>query len=59
MDYIPGHCLVDLALSWALRLFGKTDQEKFVELGWVFHTWILGDSMTIMIACVFLNFDLC
>jgi hypothetical protein len=24
---------------WALRLEGKTDQEKFKELGWGLRTW--------------------
>ncbi len=33
MDYIAGHYHIDLALVWALRLEGKTDQEKFKELG--------------------------
>ncbi len=33
MDYIAGHYHMDLALAWALRLEGKTDQEKFKELG--------------------------
>ena len=31
MSYIAGHYQVDLALAWALRLEGKTDQEKFKE----------------------------
>jgi len=30
---------LDLALVWALRLEGKTDQEKFKELGWGLRTW--------------------
>ena len=30
---------MDLALVWALRLEGKTDQEKFKELGWGLRTW--------------------
>jgi len=25
--------------AWALRLEGKTDQEKFKELGWGLRTW--------------------
>ena len=25
--------------DWALRLEGKTDQEKFKELGWGLRTW--------------------
>jgi hypothetical protein len=33
MDYIARHYHMDLALAWALRLEGKTDQEKFKELG--------------------------
>lgn len=28
-----------LALAWALRLEGKTDQEKFKALEWGPHTW--------------------
>ena len=32
---------MDLPLVWALRLEGKTDQEKFKELGWGLHTWDL------------------
>ena len=31
MNYIAGHYQMDLALAWALRLEGKTDQEKFKE----------------------------
>jgi len=34
MDYIARHYHMDLALAWALRLEGKTDREKFKELGW-------------------------
>ena len=34
MDYIARHYHMDLALAWSLRLEGKTDQEKFKELGW-------------------------
>jgi len=34
MDYRARHYHMDLALAWALRLEGKTDQEKFKELGW-------------------------
>ena len=30
---------MDLALTWSLRLEGKTDQEKFKELGWGLRTW--------------------
>ena len=30
---------MDLPLVWALRLEGKTDQEKFKELGWGIRTW--------------------
>ena len=30
---------MDLPLAWALRLDGKTDQEKFEELGWGLRTW--------------------
>jgi len=39
MDYIARHYSMDLALAWALRLEGKTDQEKFKELGWGLRTW--------------------
>jgi len=39
MSYIAGHYQMDLALAWALRLEGKTDQEKFKELGWGLRTW--------------------
>ena len=31
MEYIAGHYHMDLALVWALRLEGKTDQEKFIK----------------------------
>jgi len=39
MDYIAAHYHMDLALAWALRLEGKTDQEKFKELGWGLRSW--------------------
>ena len=39
MNYIARHYHMDLALAWALRLEGKTDQEKFKELGWGLRTW--------------------
>ena len=39
MDYIARHYNMDLPLIWALRLEGKTDQEKFKELGWGLRTW--------------------
>ncbi|MBU3950638.1 MAG: MerR family transcriptional regulator [Proteobacteria bacterium] len=39
MDYIAAHYQMDLALTWALRLQGKTDQEKFKALGWGLRTW--------------------
>ena len=39
MEYIARHYNIDLALVWALRLEGKTDQEKFKELGWGIRTW--------------------
>lgn len=39
MDYIARHYHMDFALAWALRLEGKTDQEKFKELGWGLRTW--------------------
>jgi len=39
MDYIARHYHMDLALTWASRLGGKADQEKFKELGWGLRTW--------------------
>jgi len=39
MEYIASHNQMDLALTWAIRLHGKTDQEKFKELGWGLRTW--------------------
>jgi len=39
MEYIARHYHMDLALVWALRLKGKTDQGKFKELGWGLRTW--------------------
>ncbi len=39
MEYIAAHYQMDLALTWAIRLQGKTDQEKFKELGWGLRTW--------------------
>jgi len=39
MEYIASHYHMDLALAWSLRLEGKTDQEKFKELGWGLRTW--------------------
>ena len=39
MEYIARHYNMDLALVWALRLEGKTDQEKFKELDWGLRTW--------------------
>jgi DNA-binding XRE family transcriptional regulator len=39
MDYIARHYHMDLVLAWTLRLEGKTDQEKFKELGWGLRTW--------------------
>ncbi len=39
MEYIAGHYHMDIALVWALRLEGKTDQEKFKKLGWGLRTW--------------------
>ena len=41
MDYIARHYHMDLALAWALRLEGKTDQERFRSLGWGLRTWDL------------------
>ena len=39
MEYIARHYNMDLPLVWALRLEGKTDQEKFKELGWGLRPW--------------------
>ena len=39
MEYIAAHFQMDLALARAIRLQGKTDQEKFKELGWGLRTW--------------------
>ena len=39
MEYIAAHYQMDLAITWAIRLQGKTDQEKFKELGWGLRTW--------------------
>lgn len=39
MEYIAAHYQMDIALAWAIRLQGKTDQEKFKELGWGLRTW--------------------
>jgi hypothetical protein len=39
MEYIARHFQMDLPLAWALKLQGKTDQEKFKELGWGLRTW--------------------
>ena len=39
MEYIAAHYQMDLALTWAIRLQGKTDQKKFKELGWGLRTW--------------------
>jgi plasmid maintenance system antidote protein VapI len=39
MEYIAAHYQMDLALTWAIRLQGMTDQEKFKELGWGLRTW--------------------
>jgi len=39
MEYIARHYTMDLPLAWALRLEGKTDQERFKELGWGLRTW--------------------
>jgi len=39
MEYIARHFQMDLPLAWALRLSGKTDQEKFKALGWGLRTW--------------------
>jgi len=39
MEYITAHYQMDLALTWAIRLQGMTDQEKFKELGKIFSPW--------------------
>ncbi len=39
MEYIARHYNMDLPLTWAFRLEGKTDQEKFRKLGWGLRTW--------------------
>jgi DNA-binding XRE family transcriptional regulator len=39
MEYIAAHYQMDLALAWAIRLQGMTDQEKFKALGWGLRTW--------------------
>ena len=39
MEYIARHFRMDLPLAWALKLHGKTDREKFKELGWGLRTW--------------------
>jgi len=39
MEYISAHFQMDLALAWAIRLQGKTDQEKFKALDWGLRTW--------------------
>jgi len=39
MQYIAKHYNMDLALAWALRLEGKTDQEKFKALEWGLRPW--------------------
>jgi hypothetical protein len=39
MDYIAKHYHMDLVMASALRLEGRTDREKFKELGWGLRTW--------------------
>jgi len=41
MEEIAEHYSIDLALAWALRLEGETDQERFAkdELNWGLRTW--------------------
>jgi DNA-binding XRE family transcriptional regulator len=39
MDYIADYHSMDLALAWGIRLEGRTDQERFEELGWGLRTW--------------------
>ena len=43
MEYIARHYNMDLSLVWALRLEGKTNQEKFKKLGWGLLTWDQGN----------------
>jgi len=47
MDYIARHYHMDLAMAWALRLEGRTDREKFKELGWGFVPGINGILTTV------------
>lgn len=42
MEYAARHYNLDLALAWALRLEGKTDQERFKELGLGLRPWDAG-----------------
>jgi len=39
MAYIADHYQMDLALAWAVRVEGKTEQEGFKELDWGLRTW--------------------
>ena len=39
MEYIARHYHMDMALAWALRLDGKSDKERFKELGWGLRAW--------------------
>jgi hypothetical protein len=39
MDYIARHYHMDVALTRALRLEGKSDQESFEALTWGLRTW--------------------
>ena len=39
MVYIAGPYQMDLALAWAVRVEGKTEQEKFKELDWGLRPW--------------------
>ncbi len=41
MDYIARHYHMDVALTWALRLEGKSDRERFKTLGWGLRAWDL------------------
>ncbi len=39
MDYIARHYHMDIPFALFLHLEGRTDQEKFKELGWGLRTW--------------------
>ncbi len=41
MDYIARHYHMDVVMTWALRLEGKSDVERFKSLGWGLRAWDL------------------